>query len=220
MVFFKSVLRILLTSLVLTSCALTSHYTSFGKIFHENDTFKNQQRSFVRFVFDAMPLTAAFSNRKYMQVEFLKIKKADTLGFFMDLSMRLNIDQKIDSNFFLKTDTQVVEMSFKDIEYHKFHKSTTDRSTETTTTHQKDKDKETVDKKIIQTTIYTEKTNEYDYNKVKTEQVQLNASLTESILQTKGLLLRYYIDEQAHSHHFTVKELDTIKILINSKFTM
>lgn len=215
MVVLKSVLRILLTSLVLTSCAIIPHYTSFGKIFYENDTFKNKQRSFVRFVFDAQPLTAAFAHKKYTQIEFSKIKKADTMRLSMQLSLRLDIDKKINSRFFLKTDTQVAEMSFNTIAYHKFHKSRTDRNTETTTTHQKDKDKETADKKITTTTVYTEETNEYDYNKVRTEQVQLKPPLAEAILQTKELLFRYYINKQAYSHRFTAKELDTLKTLIN-----
>jgi len=214
----KPVLLSLLLGYLFFSCSILPGFNNFGKIFHEQDTFKNQKRSFVRFVFDAKPLTHAFAHNRYTQLEFLKTAKENKVISYMALSMRLPIDEKIEPVFFLKTDSLLIEMRFDSIQYHRFHETHNSTSSETTTTTSENgKDEKEKEKKSI-TTTHTVKTNEYDYNKVKTNRIQLQDSIIEHILFTEELLFRYYIKEQAYSHQFSQKEIETIKMLLKAAY--
>ena len=221
----KPVLLSLLFGYLFFSCSILPSYTNFGKIFHEQDNFKNQKRSFVRFVFDAKPLTPAFAHNRYTQLEFLKKTKENTVKSYMSLSMRLGIDEKIEPLFFLKTDKQLFEMRFDSIQYHKFHEIHNSTSSETTTTKENDNDEKDKDhskdvtrKKSITKTTHTVKTNEYDYNKVRTNLIQLQDSLIAQILSTEELVFRFYVKEQGFSYQFSPKERETIKTLFKAAY--
>ncbi|HIP48382.1 MAG TPA: hypothetical protein EYG92_05390 [Lutibacter sp.] len=205
----KPILITICINFLFFSCSIIPRFNSFGKIFHEEDTYINQKSSFVRFVFDAKPLTHAFAHNRYTQLEFLKMTKDNTVKFNMALSMRLDIDEKIEPLFFLKTDKQLFEMHFDSIQYHKFHEIHNSTSSETTTTKESDKEKKSITK-----ITHTVNTNEYDYNKVRTNRIQLQDSIIRHILFTEKLLFRYYIKEQAYSYQFSQKEMDTIKMLL------
>ena len=211
----KLALLSLLFGYLFFSCSMLPSFNNFGKIFNEEDTYKNQKRSFVRFVFDAKPLTHAFAHKRYTQLEFLKTTKENKIQLDMSLSMRLAIDEMIEPLYFLKTDTQLFKMHFDSIQYHRFHEIQNSTSSETMTTSESDKEEKDKEKKSVTKTTHTVKTNEYDYNKVRTNHIQLSDSIIRHLLSTEELFFQFYIKEQGYSYQFTTKEIETIKMLLN-----
>ena len=211
----RNTLLLVLLFTIFYSCS-----SSYGVIVKEDDTYNNEQRTYVRFGLRGKPLAKpSFSYYLNTELEFRKIENTKSKVQHLIFDVNLGVDQNLDSPLFLKLDTIMYPLILKDIVYTAHKSVSTSESTTVKETKDKDADKNSDKKKATNTVEITntvEKDESY-YNKVSTI-VDLSEVLSQDLVRFETINLRYYVDKHAYTIAFSKKQIATIQAFFgNSK---
>ncbi len=210
----KNTLFLALLFILFHSCS-----PSYGVIVQEDDTYNNEQRTYVRFGLKGKPLAKpSFSQNLNTELEFHKIKSERSKIQNLILNVNLGVDQNLDSTIYVKIDTIMYPLIINNIVYTAHKSVSTSESTTVKKTEDKDTDEKS-DKKKVAKTVEITNTLERDesyYNKVSSI-VVLSEDLSQDLVQFETINLRYYVDKHAYTITFSKKQMATIKAFFDKK---
>jgi hypothetical protein len=185
----KLLLLSIFTVFLLNSCISTN------TVHTVNDDYKNEKIIYLtqKIISKSLEEKLFSRNIKVVTLTWKKVSTKQDSSLFFELALANN--STLDHDFFIKTDSNLYEITFKDLK---------------STVKQGSNEEESIETKSDSTIIKKHAVSYYNYQQIKAK-TTLKNTILKDIANSSELNIRYYIDETPYSVKFNQFELKKLK---------